>query len=428
MPERAHDAAKFILDLGDQAPTSASALARAVLGLRTPEASGLVLQSRETQQAAIGRLKAKLREAPRNPALWVDLARAYTLRGQGDPAVRAIRTALALAPGNRFVLRSAARFFLHAKDAEQAHEILRAAETTRHDPWLLAAEIAVASVADRTPRFVKEGVRELAREAEAPLHTSELASALGTLELTAGQTRRARKLFRRALTLPTDNALAQAQWAGLVLTPEDFQTPRSFEARAQDLRVKGEWEHALAEASDWVHDEPFSRKAAAFASYLASVPLERYDDCIELAKFGLVATPREPILLNNLTFALASSGRLEEAERAFALIPSDAFDSNVGPTLFATRGLLFYRRGNLEQGRLNYERAIEEARKRGEKLLLAMAYLYHAREALLAGAPHAAEIWKAAEAEAEKAYAPELSVLRRRHAPGPSGLRSPTTG
>src|SRR5207247_5402102 len=103
-PERAHDAAQFILDLGNEAPTSATALARSVLGLRSQEAPE-VLQSPDAQTAIIGRLKAQLREAPRNPTVWVDLARAYTLRGQTEPAVRAMRAALGLAPGNRFVLR-----------------------------------------------------------------------------------------------------------------------------------------------------------------------------------------------------------------------------------------------------------------------------------------------------------------------------------
>jgi hypothetical protein len=58
-----------------------------------------------------------------------------------------------LAPNHRFALRSAARFFLHVGKPDDAQTILRRSEATRRDPWLMAAEIAVSTVADRTPRW-----------------------------------------------------------------------------------------------------------------------------------------------------------------------------------------------------------------------------------------------------------------------------------
>lgn len=165
-------------------------------------------------------------------------------------------------------------------------------------------------------------------------------------------------------------------------------------------------------------DEPFSRHAAAFASYLACVPLEHYEEAATLARLGLAAAPRDALLLNNLAFALASFGRVDDAEEAFARIPPHEFDSVHRPTLLATKGLLLYRRGSLEKGRQHYEQAVAEARKRGDRFAVALASLYHAREALLAASPLAGEIWKMAQAESEKGKEPELPALRNRHDPG----------
>ena len=43
---------------------------------------------------------------------WVDMARLYTILGQLEKARRAIDNARAIAPEDRFVLRSSARFFV----------------------------------------------------------------------------------------------------------------------------------------------------------------------------------------------------------------------------------------------------------------------------------------------------------------------------
>jgi tetratricopeptide (TPR) repeat protein len=400
-------------------------MARSVLGLQTLDIAADPPTSSPTfaeLSKMVSRLRTRLREMPRNPTLFVDLARVYILLGQAEQATRAMRTALGLAPENRFVLRSAARLFLHIKEPEKAYGLLRSAEATRFDPWLLAAEIAVASATHRTPRFVREGEGMLIQAKSAPLHTSELASAIGTIELMTGHLRRGRQHFREALRVPTDNTLAQAQWvatnqvgANLVLKT-DLDRPRSFEARSLAYRSKGEWEPALEEAKKWLYDEPFSRNAAAVASYLASVPLEQYGEAADLARVGLASTPRDTLLLNNLAFALASAGNIEAAEREFRQISPEEFESrNLRATLNATKGLLSYRRGDLGRGRLHYEQAIEQFRAEGDQLGLAQALLYHAREAFLARSPDADRIWQATQEQAEKVKLPEISTLLRHH-------------
>ena len=114
---------------------------------------------------------------------WVDLARLYTILGQTPSADRTIRVALELAPEDRFVLRSAARYVVHFDDPQAAQRLLNGARATRVDPWLIAAEISVAQVAKRRSVTASIGQRGLDHSQWAPRSTSELAGALGTLLL-----------------------------------------------------------------------------------------------------------------------------------------------------------------------------------------------------------------------------------------------------
>ena len=235
-------AAEFVMCLGDEAGSVAADVARGVLaaaaaimpdardaaerlavrrtglmtagdGLEATVSSRFPHLVRAQVAAKILRLRRRVVDDPRNVLCWLELGRNYARLGQTDKATRAIRSALAVAPDHRFVLRSAARFFLHAGEAEQAHDILRRSRATPHDPWLLAAEIAVATVVDRSSRLVKPAQGLLASDRFRPFHTAEMASALATMELVEGSAKRARKLFDASLRDPTENSVAQAQWA-----------------------------------------------------------------------------------------------------------------------------------------------------------------------------------------------------------------------
>jgi Tfp pilus assembly protein PilF len=416
------DVAHFILDLGGKATASARTLAQAVLAGRTERievASEVRGIQRDELRQEVASLREMLNEGPRNAIAWTNLAHAHTLLGNLEHAERAMRTALALAGENRFVLRSGARFLLHIGEPEEAHRVLKSATATATDPWLLAAEIAVASATNGRPRFAKTGAAILNQGARSAFETTELASALATLELTAGNIRGARKLFRSAVRAPTENSVAQAEWAsrqniGFGLSERTLETPGSYEARAFEARAAGHWETALDEARRWFYDQPFSRHASSFASYLAGVPLERYAECADLARGGLIATPRDPLLLNNLAFALASSGQVAEAEEHFAEIPASALGGPMAVTLLATQGLLEYRRGNVEQGRARYLRAIDMAREEGDSFKVALASLYLAREATLANDARAREFCELALSESVRRKEPEIGQLRKR--------------
>lgn len=417
--EDARDVAEYLLASGSAATTSTRRLLEPFLSAEHVDMPHRDLPSVEALRKEIAHTRRYLAADPRNSILWVDLARHHATLGNISHAERALRIALGGAGGNRFVLRSAARFFVHIGDPEQAHEILRRVDGIQADPWLLSAEIAVASLAKRTSRFAKVGLRSLQTETWAAAQTTELKSALGTLELAAGDKRSAKKLFRTALEDPTENSVAQVEWAsrtqlGLDLSPSVFNTPGSFEARARDARAAGKWNESFAEAAAWFADQPFSKDASSFASYIATVPLERYSDGVSILNSALIAMPRDPLLLNNLAFALASLEKVDEAIDVFGRISRIDSPASLETTLLATHGLLAYRTGDVAQGQRLYEAAIASARARNALFEAALASLFYVREARHAKAGNAQAAWQLATELASDRSEPEVRTLLSR--------------
>jgi tetratricopeptide (TPR) repeat protein len=402
----ARDAAHFLLEAGSAATSAVRALARALLFRgrhgepREQEADQAVPVQADVLRLRVRALRQQLSETPRNGLLWVDLSRTYATLGQNRPAVRAMDRALTLLPANRFVLRAASRLFVHVDEPDEADAILRDKAVTRQDPWLLAAQIAVSSVAGRSSPLVKTARRILESERHPPLHLAELAGAVATLNLTDGDLRSARRLFRQSLSDPTENAVAQAAWAarqmgGVEVTADVLaRTRRSFEAQAFTRFYEGQWRAAMSQAEQWLLDEPYSSRPALLGSYVASIASEDYGLAESFASRGLMANPDEPILHNNLVYAIANQGRLEEAQRIFDAIP-EVEDDTTRTVLLATAGLLSFRRGQPQEGRLRYLQAIERAL---QPEVRALAALNLAREEIVAGTREAEEALRRAEA------------------------------
>jgi tetratricopeptide (TPR) repeat protein len=337
-------------------------------------------------------LRLGLRANPRNALRWADVARLYTIDGRPREASRAMKVALALSPENRYVIRSAVRLRLHAREPDAALAILSRNSGTRRDPWLLAAEIAVADLAHQRSRNVRRAQAMLDAGQFSDFELSELASALGTLELDAGDHRQARKLFRRALVAPTDNSVAQAEWAaprlGLEVGEEPLAERTSWEARALVAQRAGDPKSASDEAWGWLDDQPFASRPAEFGSYAASSHRD-FERGFEFARRGIVANPDEFLLRNNAAFCLLSMNRVQEAEHHLAAIRRDDLKAQDRAILTATLGLYHYRRGDPEAGRKLYQDAIRMAR---EPSVRTLATIMLAREELLAGGSEAAQL------------------------------------
>ena len=289
-PEVATAAAQSVLESPVEANVAVQRMARLVLGLKPDSTADprtdLFRLGPQRSTERIRGLRRRLRREQRNALGWTDLALAYVDIGKRAGAARAMSTALALDPENRFILRAAARLYKHLEDPERGLHVLRRAERARQDPWLVAAEIALSDSVEQSPRFIKEARRIISANQFPQFSTSELMAALATVELASGS-RRARKLFRESLREPTENAVAQAEWAAREHHVGEvdlglLQRPDSYEARSIASFHAAEWEESFTHALGWFQDEPFSIHPAIFASYVASIGMRDHGKAIEV--------------------------------------------------------------------------------------------------------------------------------------------------
>ncbi|MGI8655577.1 MAG: hypothetical protein ACR2LC_10185 [Pyrinomonadaceae bacterium] len=398
----AREAATFLLDSDTSASKIAKELASKILtpsrqidqeqDVYPPLSDVQIVDPKEVNRRAganIRKLRVRLMREPRNAIAWVDLAREYTLLGFPVKKItRPMEIALALAPDNRFILRSAARLYVHLDEPDRARYILRRTELTRYDPWLLAAEIGVSSHAGKPSSYIKRGAGLVSDTDFAPSQTTELASALATVEVFFGSRSKARKLFRKSLSDPNENSAAQAEWGSHQLNNFDVDfidvnIPRIFEARALDYYHNGQWNDAFKQSVNWYYDQPFSSLPSALSSYLACTILEDYRTAAALAKLGLVANPNDPILWNNLAFSYANIGDISKAIEALDSIDRSDISNDTQTILLATEGLIRYRQGNVNEGRRLYLQAIENANGQENRELRAEASIFLAREEIL---------------------------------------------
>lgn len=347
---------------------------------------GFQLDTRETLQSQIRVLKKQIAQSPRNPIQLAELARLYSRVGQMEQAKKALSVACALAPNSRFVVRAAARFFVHVHDYPKAIAILDKAN--QNDPWVQASRVSIYDLSGRAIRDIRRARNVLELDAH-PRHLSELAGSLGTLEFGSGSVSRAKKLFKKGAADPNDNVVAQLQWAAqnkiVEFQPELLKRSLTFEARATFARKEKKWSVALVHCADWISDEPLSVKPARLGSYIASALVQDYQKSIEFCELGLVANPEDFTLLNNLAFSRAAIGDLLSAAKCLdkALLCTKTKGDEV--TALATKGMIAFRQGRNDDGAELYERAIDLARESKLYFLAQLALVNYFCEIAVAG-------------------------------------------
>lgn len=420
-PEAAIEAAHFVMQQHAQAPESLVRVAQALLN---GDANPIADNEQITISIAIARIRSLVRFNPRSAALWADLARLQAAIGRPRAAVRSMQTALGLAPHHRWLLRVANRLYLHLNDAQRAHELLMRNPGTPRDPWLVSAELATAQVLGKPPRLMRQAREVIRQKAFAPVHVSELAAAVATTDLQSGARKSAIRLLGIAMTDPTENALAQVEWAvrrdgqHFDLVGAIRGTPDAYEAAAWMKYHDGALLEALRKTEAWLDDEPFATRPASMACHIAGL-LDDYDKILSITNRLLARHAAhnsgqynevidrgqrlsdQMLHRNNQIFAKLSTGllfaestdeNLAEINQIFAFLNRRMAVRDVDYVhATANAGLLAYRLGNAEVGRQCYQLAIEKAERAGSPIIAAHASLYHTREAILAGVPWARE-------------------------------------
>lgn len=348
---------------------------------KTPDSQEIII---DLSKNNVRRYREQLKKSLRNPVKLVELSREFATLGSIEKALRTMDMAVTLGSANRFVLRSAARLYVHCGEIEKAHFILRKAPSLRTDPWLLAAEIAISSMRNLTSRHVRKGKQCMDDTNYNPFELSELTCALATLELDNANSKLARKLFRRSLKKPTDNSLAQVEWAtreiqnfNIEFSSEDV--PLIFEARSRNYFKIGAYGDAIDQGNKWMGDQPFALTPVFFTGMVANL-IEDFDVSKSVYKFGLQANPQNAILRNNLAFALASNNEPLLAQYELERIDRTSLRNDELICITATEGLVNFRQGDDIKGRALYERAIRIAEEKNEPACLLRALLYLARE------------------------------------------------
>lgn len=341
-----------------------------------------------TWNQLITRLRSNLRGSPRDPVRWSDLSLAHAITGNREASLRCMQTAVGLASSNRFVLRAATRCFLHWGEPDRAHDVLRKSGTLQADPWLLSAELALASTRNMRPAHISSARRIIDDRNYTYHSTSELATALGQIELDSGSSRNARKFINHSLIEPTENALAQVQWMSRerhfrISGIEDIDLPLMYEAKATEKYEEGDWASSLEQAHLWLQDQPFSSRAATHAAHSASI-MGQYNAASDYLLRVLDSNDDDAVLRNNLAYYLLRDGQ----DPAVARSVLEKIDTGSMPladrlVVQATTGLLLMREGDVEAGRALYDATIRQSGRKE-----------HVRIRVIAGLNLAIEEWR----------------------------------
>lgn len=288
---------------------------------------------------------------------------------------------------------------------EEAHDLLLRSPATKTDPWLLAAEISISEVSERTPRFAKVGRTLLDNGGISPRQMTELAGAVATLEMVSGAHKRSRKLFGQSLKDPTGNSLAQAEWAtpfiGTTLVSESSFTSvmEASEATAFHAYMREDYAAVPPACEMWATEEPYSIRPFEFGATVASFGGD-HEQAVQLAMRGLAMRAGAPKLVGTLVFCHASIGNLDDAEQLLDAVDWTATDETSQYVALANRGLIAFRRGLPEEGRARYTAAISGFQRAADRGSAAAAKVYLAREEALLGQPGAGKLVE----EATKAW------------------------
>lgn len=326
-----------------------------------------------------------------NSINWIELARLYTIKNQIDKADKCISVALHLSPNNRFVLRSAVRFFIHTSQEEKAIFYLKNATTIKDDPWLISAHIASSRLIGRYSPFIKIGERLISSSKYSDFDLTELSSSLGTIELENGSFKKSKPLLDLSLKKPNDNSLAQFEWLSkkdnrLYFNSDSFQSVKNpFEAFAYENFQKGNFNESFYNCINWYLDVPYSKRPLVFGSFIAAL-LEDYDASIIMCLAGLRLNSNEISFLNNIIYALCLKNETAEIPKYLKLLERNntiELDNEERVTLQATLGLYYLRIKDVAQGKSLYNISIENAKKLKNEYYYNLAIINFTRELFL---------------------------------------------
>lgn len=333
-------------------------------------------------------LKPKINEFSNNPIYYVELSRLFTILGNKDKSIKNMKIALMLARENRFVLRAASRLFSHYNLHEYIHTIIKNTQIIKYDPWVASAELALATMLNIRSNNLKNGFKLVNSKNFSPFQITELASSLGTLEYFNGDMKKTKKLIMESIISPNDNSLAQFEWlknkeSFFDLAPHKLNISNNYEAQALVNYFDGNFTQSLENINKWFLDLPFSSRPIKLGYHISGTIMKDSKTAIDLLKLGFLSHPKDPFIINNLSYQFALVNNLKDAEKFVNLQDIEYSDDIEKICIIATKGLIFFRKGDVLRGRQLYHYVLEKTLNLPSKEYYWLAYLNLLREELL---------------------------------------------
>ena len=343
-----------------------SALRR--LGVRLLDGEHNPIRRNETVEhlhSQVRTLKKRIVDHPRDALSAIEIARLQCRLGQYDSAQRYVRRALILAPDNRYVLRSASRYFFSFEDGESALRVLRSSKALRRDRWLQATEAAYCGQIGRGAPLGTSEVNHLLLEHHPGKGTTELCAGIAAIAFRDGAKngrKTGRKLMRQAIKNPTANVEAQLQWdrkhasdiVSLAERPTDGEA-LFYKALFDQETKSGDF---IAAVNAWYHQDPLGEGATMNGScaLLSVLPAEQSHYAIELADKGLAIRPNNTAYVNNRCVGHLRAGNLDSGLQDLRRL--EALRGASDPYVLAASGLAAFKQEQPLQAIRLYEQAL----------------------------------------------------------------------
>jgi tetratricopeptide (TPR) repeat protein len=335
---------------------------------------------------AIRHLRVASRSDVLSPSVHQSLGVAYAVAGDTARAIRSFRTALALAPDSREAVHALSKLLLQINEPEQVIELLsnyieRAPDDfeARH---LYGRALLESGNYSQARGQLTEALKLVGDNKG--LEAVELQNNIGVCYARQGNPDEAANWYRRAInsdpsriTTPYHNLAKLRMLDGdfegaqeilnacLVYFPGNLDT---YVVIAFNYRKNRMADEAIQLMQSLVDDGKVSADIYAMLGTLLAEERRDYAESVAVLKEGHLRYPNNYLVVNNLAYSLLMAGDVTAAERLLSHLPKGIrlAERRTQVSLIATRGLLRFRKGEIEEGIQLYQEAERLARRFNE--------------------------------------------------------------
>jgi|GEM_PF-2534753 len=372
------EARRYLEDNLEIRPSSIKSLIQS--SARPAGKSNLYPTSKNDIYKIIRDIKLSLKDHPKDPLAWNDIAFYYASLGNNEKADKCLNIAYVSSKKNPIVARAYSRFIIHQGDPEKALDILSRSGDIKANPLLASANLAIRSIYN-IGKIDRKSVLELIRKYESsPEWISELAASMATISCQHGSIKEAVKLIEKSLASPTENTIAQISWLRhkKYIEIEDAYMPEitSLESTVIKLYEAGDYSGFKDSLLELHNFQPFSERPIIDAGYISLVVLEDPGEAIRIYERNQHITQKSFMARNNYVVALLEDNRIIEAADQFKDLHGLIKNKSDLAVFRATSAMQLYKIGRHEEGRVIYESVAEYFQSENDLIHLGRLYYY----------------------------------------------------